>query len=147
MTMAATRTTAEDGVRALIDDWIAAFRAKDLDGMMACYAEDVLAFDAITALQFKGAEAYRRQCEVAFSYMPGRVSYEVRDLNVTARDDIAFGHYLARCGATGANGEEKAGWLRVTVCCRQEDGRWRIVHEHFSAPFHPESFKILDLQP
>lgn len=147
MTMATIRPSAEDDVRALIDDWIAAFRAKDLDGMMSCYAPDILAFDAITALQFKGAEAYRKQCEAALSYMPGQITYEVRDLRVTARDDIAFGHYLARCGARDASGEEKAGWLRVTVGCRKTDGRWRIVHEHFSSPFDPESFKVLDLQP
>lgn len=141
--------TAEDEVRTLIDDWVTAFCAKDIDGIMSCYAPDVLAFDAIMELQFKGAEAYRRQFETGFTYMPGPILFEVHGLNVTARDDVAFGHYLARCGCGGtdANGEEKAGWLRVTVGCRRTDGRWRIVHEHCSSPFDPQSGRVLNLQP
>jgi ketosteroid isomerase-like protein len=37
--------------------------------------------------------------------------------------------------------------MRVTFCCRKAAGRWKIAHEHFSAPFDPESGKVLDLQP
>jgi uncharacterized protein (TIGR02246 family) len=143
----AVRATAEDKVRALIDDWIAAFRAKDLDRIMACYDPEVLAFDAILALQLKGGEAYRKHWETCLSYMHGPMIYEVHDLSISARDDVAFGHYLARCGDMDADGQERGGWLRVTVCCRKTDGRWRIVHEHFSAPFDPETQKVHDLQP
>ncbi|MCC2663201.1 MAG: hypothetical protein K0S35_1123, partial [Geminicoccaceae bacterium] len=48
----------------------------------------------------------------------------------------------------GADGKEQVGWMRATFCCRKTNGRWRIAHEHFSAPFDPESSKALfDLQP
>jgi ketosteroid isomerase-like protein len=73
---------------------------------------------------------------------------EVHDLNITLRDDMAFGHYLSRCSGTGPDGEEKIGWMRATVCFRKTSGNWMIVHEHFSAPFDPESGKALfDLAP
>ena len=36
--------------------------------------------------------------------------------------------------------------MRVTVRFRKTNGTWMIVHEHFSAPFDPESGKaLLDL--
>jgi ketosteroid isomerase-like protein len=60
---------------------------------------------------------------------------------------VAFSHYLTRCGAI-ENGEEKASWMRVTVGYRKTNGKWIIVHEHFSAPFDMESGKALfDLKP
>jgi ketosteroid isomerase-like protein len=38
--------------------------------------------------------------------------------------------------------------MRATVCCRNAGGRWRIAHEHFSAPFDMESGKaLLGLEP
>jgi hypothetical protein len=38
--------------------------------------------------------------------------------------------------------------MRVTVCFRNTEGTWMIVHEHFSAPFDPQSGKaLLDLEP
>ena len=38
--------------------------------------------------------------------------------------------------------------MRATVCFRKTGRAWRIVHEHFSAPFDPESGKALfDLEP
>jgi ketosteroid isomerase-like protein len=53
-----------------------------------------------------------------------------------------------RCGAVGEDGKEDAGYMRVTFCCRKTSGKWLIAHEHFSAPFDPESGKaLLRLEP
>ncbi|MBA3249512.1 MAG: nuclear transport factor 2 family protein [Geodermatophilaceae bacterium] len=30
-------------------------------------------------------------------------------------------------------------WVRATVCWRRDDEGWRIVHEHESVPFDPET--------
>lgn len=47
-------------IQELIDRWAQASRIKDLDGIMACYAPDIVAFDVIAQLQFKGVEPYRQ---------------------------------------------------------------------------------------
>ena len=73
--------------------------------------------------------------------------FEIHDLDITARDDVAFCHYLSRCGGTGPDGKEQIGWMRATACFRKTNGKWMIVHEHFSAPFDPQSGKaLLDLE-
>ncbi|MGH6913208.1 MAG: YybH family protein [Geminicoccales bacterium] len=65
-----------------------------------------------------------------------------------AGGDIAFGHCLARCGAIGEDGKEQTSYMRGTFCCRKRSGKWKIAHEHFSAPFDPQSGKaLLDLEP
>lgn len=73
--------------------------------------------------------------------------FEMHDLNVAAGDDVAFATALKRCGGTGENGVEKAGWMRMTTGYRKTNGKWRVVHEHFSAPFDMETLKVLDVQP
>lgn len=142
------RTTAGSAVRELIADWARAANAADLDGIMGHYAPDIVAFDAIGQLRFQGHAAYRQHWEACLAMCQGAMSLEVHELEVAAQDDVAFAHYLSRCGGTGPDGEAKAGWMRATVGCRRTGGRWLIVHEHFSAPFDMESGKALfDLEP
>ena len=148
MALQITRTDEEAQIRALIDDWARAARAKDVDAIFAHYAPDIVAFDGIGQLRFKGGDAYRKHWEACMAMCAGPMIFEVHDLDITAGDDLAFGHYLSRCGGTGPDGKEQAGWFRVTVCCRKTNGRWKVAHEHFSAPFDPESGKaLLGLEP
>lgn len=148
MDSATVQTTAEDDVRALISEWVRAARTKDLDAIMATYTPDIVAFDAIMQLQFKGAETYRKHWETCLSFMPGPMVFDVHELAVAVDGDVAFAHYLCLCGGTKEDGTKETGWMRGTVCCRRSNDRWRIAHEHFSAPFDPESGKALfDLKP
>ena len=57
MTTRTIDATTQAEVRARIDDRARAARAKDVDGIMACYAPDTLSFDCHSHLQFQGAEA------------------------------------------------------------------------------------------
>jgi len=148
MTLQTTRTDEKAEIRRLLDDWAKAARAGDLEGIMAAYTPDVVSFDAIAQLQFKGAEAYRKHWEMCVAMCSGPMTFEIHDLNIAAAGDVAFGHYLLRCGPAGEDGEEKTGWMRATVCYRKRSGRWMVVHEHFSAPFDMESGKaLLGLEP
>lgn len=146
--MAATRQSAEARIRELIDEWARGVRAKDIDAILAHYASDIVAFDGIGPLQLIGKDAYRKHWEACLAMCSGPMTFEVHDLDIEAGDDLAFAHYLSRCGGTGANGKEQAGWFRATVCWRKTSGRWQVAHEHFSAPFDPDSGEaLLDLEP
>jgi len=143
-----SNATSEAEVRALIDKWLSAVRANDLDGIASHYAPDILAFDAIAQLQFKGVDAYKKHWQACLAVCPGAMTFEIHDLSITAGDDVAFSHCLCWCGGTDENGEEKASWMRMTAGYRKANGKWKVVHEHFSAPFDMESGKALfDLQP
>lgn len=143
----AHQATPEEQVRDVVRSFEAAIRAKDIESIVSHYAPDIVAFDAIAALQFKGREAYRKHWEACMTMCPGAMIFEIHDVEVAARDDLAFCHFLSRCGADN-EGEQKVGWMRGTVGLRRMGDRWLIVHEHWSAPFDPESGKALfDLQP
>jgi uncharacterized protein (TIGR02246 family) len=148
MALQMTRTDEKAQIRGLLDDWAKAARAGDIEGIMTSYAPDILSFDAIGQLQFKGVEAYRKHWETCIAMCSGPMIFEIHDLGIEVGDGVAFGHYLLRCGGTGEDGKEQVGWMRVTVCCRKRGGRWMVAHEHFSVPFDMASGKaLLGLEP
>jgi uncharacterized protein (TIGR02246 family) len=146
--MSTNKSNDEARIRELMDNWAKKFRAKDLDGIMSIYAPDIVSFDAIAQLQFKGLDTYRKHWEACLSFCQGPITFEIRDMNITVGDGVAFAYFLTRCGGTDQSGEEKASWMRATICFRKINGEWKVVHEHYSAPFDMESGKALfDLEP
>ena len=144
-----TRTTDEAQIRRLIDDWAKALHAKDVDAIMACYAPDVLVFDLAPPLRHAGADLHRTNFAEWFKTFRGPIGSQMRDLHIAAGDDVAFCHGLNHIGGERTSGERTDLWVRVTVCCRKIDGRWKVAHEHVSVPFHMDgSFRAaVDLAP
>ena len=148
MSAANNKATAESQLRKLIEDQIAAVRAKNIDRSIANYAPDVVSFDVVNTLQKSGLEACRKRAEEWFSSFQGPIGYEVHDLKITSYDDLAFCHSLNRVKATKTDGGLLEMWWRATVSYRKIDGKWLITHEHSSVPFDAKSgVAQLDLKP
>jgi uncharacterized protein (TIGR02246 family) len=148
MDAAQERAHDEAQIRQLVENWAKAVRAKDIDGIMAHHAPDILLFDAIPPLQFTGGDAYRKNWEQCFPYFQGPIGCEIRDMSITAGADVAFCHSLTQINGTTTSGEHIATWLRATICFRKIDGKWTVTHEHVSVPFDPESGQAsIDLKP
>ena len=148
MTTATSQATDEAQIRALIDDREKAVRVRDINGSMANISPDIVWFDVVNPLQHNGSDALRKRAEEWFGSFEGPIAYEIRDLNITAGDDIAFSHGLNHVSATKTGGGQLEMWWRTTVCFRKVDGKWLVTHEHNSVPFDVESGKAsLDLKP
>jgi uncharacterized protein (TIGR02246 family) len=149
--MAATEKarTNETQIRQVFDDWKKALHAKDVDRIMSLYAPEILSFDLPPPLQRVGAAAQRKDFEGWFATFRGPIGSEMRDLSITAGDDVAFCHCLNRISGSRTNGEETSVWVRVTVCLRKQGGKWLVTHEHVSVPFHMDgSYRAaVDLEP
>jgi uncharacterized protein (TIGR02246 family) len=133
----------EAEVRALIDGYANAIRNHDIDGVVAAYAQDLMAFDVVPPLQNVGVETYRKVWQQVFEMLEKPIPYEIRDLSVTASDDVAFSHSLNRNGGTMKNGRKLNLWLRWTACYRKIDGNWKITHMHASVPADLQTGKAL----
>lgn len=145
---AAGTNISEAAVRQRLDSWLDAFLARDLDAIMSHYAADVVAFDAVQQLQFKGAPAYRAHWQACLAMCQGPSSGEFKQVTVHSAQDLAVVHALMYCGAQDEAGQLHGAWMRMTTTYRQIDGVWKIVHEHFSAPFDMQTSKALfDLTP
>ena len=132
--------TTETEIKALIETYRQAVMEKNVEKVMALYDDNIVSFDAIQALQFKGKVAYRAHWQACMEMCPGPHKFDFHQ--------VAFAHWLAYCGGTNDKGEEQACWMRTTACYQRVAGQWKIVHEHWSAPFDPMAGTALfDLQP
>jgi len=144
-----TRTTDEVEIRNLIDTWTKALHAKDVERIMSVYAPDVRIFDLAPPLQTTGATAHRKNFEEWFPTFRGPIGSEIRDIAITAGDDVAFCHGLNRISGMRTSGEETNVWVRVTVGFRKVTGVWKVAHEHVSVPFYMDGSNpaAVDLTP
>jgi uncharacterized protein (TIGR02246 family) len=146
--MDVNKTNQESEIRKLIDDWRDAMRGGDIDAIMSFYAPDIRLFDIIPPLEHKGQDAYRKIWEMCLPAFQGPIECEVRDLDITVGDGMAFSHGLYRFWGTMTDGKKMDMWARGTVCYRKLDGKWVIVHDHHSVPIHMATNQALfDLKP
>jgi ketosteroid isomerase-like protein len=128
------RSTDEAEIRDLVESWARAVRTKNLDGIMANHSPEILMFDVPPPVQSKGIEAYKKTWDVFYAWFQDSGVFDIRELNITAGDDVAFGTALMRCGGTEANQAKIELDFRLTICFRKIGGRWTVMHEHHSIP-------------
>jgi ketosteroid isomerase-like protein len=139
----------EAQIQQLIDGWAKAIHEKDINGVMSNYAPEVVAFDIVPPLRYVGADAYRKPWEEWFPTWQGPIGLEMRDLSITAGDDVAFSYSLNRISGKRTNGEETDVWVRWTACFRKINGKWLITHEQVSVPLYMDGSNkaAVDLKP
>ncbi len=146
--MSTNKANQETEIRSLIDNWREAMRRGDIDAIMSFYTPEIRLFDIIPPLEHKGRDAYRKIWEMCMPSFQGPIHCEIRDLNITTCDDLAFSHGLYRFTGTMTDGKKMDMWARGTVCYRKANGKWVITHEHHSVPIEMETNKALfDLKP
>ena len=129
-----TATRDDTQIRACIDGVAQAIRTKDINALMGHYAPDTLIFD-LMPLQTTGADAYRKNFEAWFGSVKGPIEFEIRDLRITTREDVAICHYVSRVRSTRTTGEKTDYSVRVSAGLQRLNGQWLLTHEHISVPF------------
>ena len=147
--MALSHQVEETEIRAQIDAWGAALRAKHLEKIVSRYAPDAVTADLAPPLWNRGADALRRNFGEWFRSWIGPIEIEMRDVHVTTAGDVAFARMLNHIQGMRTTGEATDVWVRATVCFRKIGGEWKVVHEHVSVPFYMDgSFRAaVDLKP
>ena len=74
----------------LVEDYAKAVSAKDIDRVMSLYAPTVVSFDLNPPLRYAGVDHKRRAWQAFFATYTGPVTYEIRDVDIVADDDLAF---------------------------------------------------------
>jgi len=121
-----TRNRNEAQLRALVENWAKAVRAKDMDSVLAHHTSDIVMFDVPMPLQAIGMEEYKKTWELFFENSPGgEGAFDVTELHIAASGTVAYCHAIVKIFDSKA---------RLTVGLRKEDGRWLIAHEHHSYP-------------
>jgi uncharacterized protein (TIGR02246 family) len=133
-----TRDEAE--IRAVIENWAKAVRARDLDSVLADHAPDIVMFDVPPPKAgVRGIDAYRETWPPFFEWIKQGAMFDIVLLEVVAGADVAFAHALLRCGTADELAKDPDNRLRLTIGLRKQDGRWTIAHEHHSFPLESSS--------
>ena len=127
-------SSTQSEVKALLDSWSGAIRAKDIDRLMSLYSPDIVYFDLVPPLRYAGSAAIRRNFLRWFDSWKSSIGAEIRDLHIAASGQTAVAFMLHRTSGTLKHGCEVAYWVRATVCCQRSDQGWLITHEHISLP-------------
>lgn len=132
-------------IRQSMQEWCDALSKRDLARLTAGYDKDVILYDIGPTAQLTGAEAYRKNWENCFSFLPENIRFEIAELKISASGDVAFAHCFNRMVNATTNEDATCGWVRVTVCFQRQAGEWKTVHEHVSLPIDPVSGKMLPI--
>lgn len=127
-------TSNQAAVKKIIIDWTRAISSGDRQGILSHHAGNLLMFDFPSKVE--GIDAYDETWDFFFDKPKGPITFEPRDLDVTAGDKVAFATCEIHCDGTSAGPLD----LRLTVGLEKRDGKWLITHEHHSVPTREERF-------
>lgn len=142
-------TTDEGQIQAIIEDYGEGLRNKDADRCVSHYADDIVQFDMMPPLEFRGKETARKNLAEWFKTFAGPIGVEITGLTIAAGTEAAFAFCLNHISGTSSNGQKNDHWVRVSIGFQKTDGKWLVTHEHVSVPFYMDgSFRAaLDLKP
>ncbi|MDH2425352.1 nuclear transport factor 2 family protein [Sphaerisporangium sp. TRM90804] len=141
-------TTPEEEVRATFEEWFRDSSAKDLDAAMSKIADDAVSYEHGIPLVYTGVPAIREVCREGFELMTGDFRWDIPDLQVIVRGDIAVTWGLNHMRAQEPGGRTVESWSRGTRVFQKIDGEWKMIHQHVSYPFDPATGQArTDLRP
>ena len=133
---AEAKTDDKPQIAALEHRLMSSIRTKDLDGVMSVYVPDdsLFVFDVIPPREYAGASAYREDWKGVLASFNGPITAEISDLKITSSDNLEVGPSIQHITGTDCSGKNIDWTFRMTDCYRKINGKWLIVHEHYSVP-------------
>ncbi|WP_431883609.1 YybH family protein [Micromonospora gifhornensis] len=140
---------AERELRRLHQRWFGSTASKDLDGLMAPIADDVVSYEHDQPLQHVGVEAVRAVCKAGLDAAgDSTVTWNVPDLRIVVDGDLAVAWGLNHVQVTPADGQAVDSWSRGTRIFQRRNGAWLMTHQHLSYPYDPATGTArTDLRP
>jgi uncharacterized protein (TIGR02246 family) len=121
--------TSVEQVRGVHERWSAETRAKDLEGMMADVAPDIVSYEHAGPMSYEGIDEVRDACRRGLETSPGEIEFDVPDLRVRADGDLAVAWGIDRVVADGNEVRSRA-----TRVFERRAGDWQMIHQHLSFP-------------
>ena len=123
----------ENQVRQLIENWAAAVRKKDVEGILAHHSDDFVMYDVPGPFQSLGLDEYRKTWDLFYKYTQSGV-FDIDELTIVADENIAFAYAKMHCDDKSDSDDFVRLDFRLTIGLKKISGQWTIVHEHHSIP-------------
>jgi len=92
--------SAEQELRDLVEERVRAVRDRDSATLAARPADDVITFDVLPPLNTRGNQSSADHLQQWFDGYDGPIDYTVRDVHVSANDELGFCSFLYHVGGT-----------------------------------------------
>lgn len=117
---------------------------KNVDRYLSLYSEDILIFDMWNDWYVQDIKQWREMAESWFASLnEEKVVVTAHKIQSNQFGDIIVGCAILRYAAVNAEGLEVR-YLnnRVSVNMHNIDGKWKIFHQHSSAPIDGKSIQV-----
>ncbi len=127
--------TVESALRKLDDAQLKSIENRDLKFVDGVYAPDVVVFPYYTSLKFEGREGARTAWQSLYDRVATvKKSEWTERIYHSSGPASAWMTCLWHLEGTNSDGQAVELNLRVTRVYEKRQGRWMVVHEHFSEP-------------
>ncbi len=127
-------TQNETQIRQFIETHTRAICTKDLEGILAHYAPNIVIFDVKPPLTLNGIDDCRQMWQTCLPYMPDMTGIDQTEMTITVSGDLALAHWLSHFEGVAPDHPAAQLWMRITAACQRRETSWQIVHEHISVP-------------
>ena len=129
----------------VLDAYKSAVFAKDVEAFVNLYDPEVRVFDLWEKWSYNGIETWRGNVTDWFNSLgTDRVAVEADNVEISAADQLATAYGFITYKGLSAEGKElRAMQNRLTWVLKHKDGKWKIIHEHTSAPVNAETSKVI----
>lgn len=121
-------------IRTLIESWAKAVRERDIKGILAHHAKEIVMFDVPPPLQSKGIEAYKKTWDTFFTWTKDSGVFDILEMKITVDHKVAFCFASMRCAGYNEAGVKEELRFRLTIGLEKIAGQWMVMHEHHSVP-------------
>jgi ketosteroid isomerase-like protein len=111
--------------------------ATTTDEAMKYFDDNIVLYDFVPGLEYKGAAAVRAHTDEFFSNATD-VKDEITDLDVVTDGKMGMARSIQHFTWKDKAGKAQEATLRVTDVYHKVNGEWKIFHSHVSAPVDPK---------
>lgn len=137
--------TDRETIEQLFDRYREAVHAKDVDAFASLFDDDVHVFDMWGRWSYDGLDEWRKMAAEWFGSLGSDTAVvEFDDVQTIVGDGVAAAHAFVTFKGVSADGVESRSMNnRLTWTLRKtDDGEWKVIHEHTSAPIDFETGKV-----
>ncbi|GAB3552207.1 YybH family protein [Spirosoma fluminis] len=114
---------AEQEIRQIYAGLFQGIAAKDIEAVMAHIAPNVVSYEHDTPLQYIDIDAVRDVCQHGFNVSEGQIQWNIPDLQILVRDDLAVTWGLNHMQVLEPGSEKIESYSRGTRVFQKIDGQ------------------------
>jgi uncharacterized protein (TIGR02246 family) len=126
----------DDALKAVDESFVQAFNKKDVNGVLACYADDAVVMEPGPGMMARGKEQIRKSFTEMFG-TPGGMELRLDEAHYRAVGNLGYGYILWTMTIKDEKGKVTEMKGRASDVMEKRGGKWVLIVDHASVPLPP----------